>query len=228
MEITAPKNTVGTYQLTITGTSSTPPRTHQITISIQVSPCLIATATYGSELAPQVQFLRNFRDHEIMNTFAGDNFMTAFNAWYYSFSPAVAKYESQTPAARSVAKVALYPLMGILRLSENTFVAFGPASEIGALAAGLLAGALIGLTYLTLPIFCILWPLRRRISATQRTRVVRITLCTLVLLLLGFLISETFALSVLMMLSSAGLILATLIGAALLPALIAAKFKRTS
>jgi streptogramin lyase len=228
MEITAPKNTVGNYQLTVTGSSSTPSRTHQLTISIQVSPCLIATATYGSELAPQVQFLRDFRDQQIMNTFAGSNFMTAFNAWYYSFSPGVAQYESQTPAARSIAKVALYPLMRILRLSKTTFLAFGPVSETGALAAGLLAGALIGITYLALPLFCMLWPLRRRISATANARVMRTTICMLALLLLGFIISEMFALPVLMMVSSAGLVLAALIVGSLLPALIAAEFKRTA
>jgi streptogramin lyase len=226
MEITAPKNTVGNYQLTVTGSSTTPSRTHQLTVSIQVSPCLIATATYGSELAPQVQFLRDFRDQKIMNTFAGSNFMTVFNAWYYSFSPAVAQYETQTPAARSIAKVVLYPLMGILRLSESTFMAFGSASEIGALAAGLLAGTLIGLTYLALPLFCVLWPLRRRISATAKARVVRMTICTFTLLLLGFVISEIFALPVLMMISSASLVLAALVAGSLLPALIAAEFKR--
>jgi len=227
MEITAPKNTVGNYQLTVTGSSSTPSRAHQLTISIQVSPCLIATATYGSELAPQVQFLRDFRDQQIMNTFAGSNFMTVFNAWYYSFSPGVAQYESRSPEARSIAKVALYPLMQILRLSEATFLAFGPVSETGALAAGLLAGALIGLTYLALPLFCILWPLRRRISARAKARVIRTTICVLALFLLGFAMSEVFVFSVLMMVSSAGLVLAALILGSLFPAVIAAEFRRT-
>ena len=226
--ITAPKGTTGNYQLTITGTSSSPSRTHQITLSIQVSPCLIATATYGSALAPQVQFLRDFRDQQIMNTFAGSNFMTAFNAWYYSFSPTVARYESQIPAARSAAKAILYPLIGILRLSEATFVAFGPASEIGALAAGLLAGTLIGLTYLALPLTCILWPLRRRISATGKARVVRAIICMFALLLLGFVISEMLTLPVLMMLSSAGLVLSALAAGCLLPALLATEIKRTA
>jgi streptogramin lyase len=228
VEITAFKNTVGTYQLTVTGSSSTPSRSHQLTILVQVSPCLIATATYGSELAPQVQFLRDFRDQQIMKTFAGSNFMTAFNAWYYSFSPTVAQYESQTPAARSIARVALYPLIGILRLSESTFVAFGPASEIGALAAGLLAGALIGLTYLALPIFGILWPLRRRISSTAKARVFRTTICFLAILLVAFVISELLALPVLMMVASAGLVLTALVVGSLLPALTAVKFKRPS
>ena len=228
IEITAPKNTVGDYQFTVTATATTPSRTHQLTISVRVSPCIIATATYGSELAPQVQFLRNFRDRQIMNTFAGSNFMTAFNAWYYSFSPAVAQYELQTPAARSLARAVLYPLIGILGLSEMTFVAFGSASEFGALAAGLLAGALIGLTYLALPIFCMIWPLRRRISATAKGRTVKIIIFMFALLLVGFTLSEMLVLPAMMMVSSAGLVLAAIAAGSLLPAILAAELKRTT
>ena len=228
MEITAPKNTVGNYQLTVTGTSTNPSRTHHVTISLSVSPCLIATATYGSALAPQVQFLRDFRDRQIMNTFAGSNFMTAFNAWYYSFSPGVAQYESQTPAARTMARIALYPLMAILRLSESTFVAFGSTSEIGALTAGLLAGALLGLTYLALPVFCVLWLVRRRISTTVRRRVIKTAVCIFSALLVAFAISEILTLPVMMMFSSAGLVLTAIAAGSLLPALLASKLKRTT
>jgi peptide/nickel transport system substrate-binding protein len=228
MEITAPKNTVGNYQLTVTGTSTNPSRTHHVTISLSVSPCLIATATYGSALAPQVQFLRDFRDRQIMNTFAGSNFMTVFNAWYYSFSPGVAQYESQTPAARTMARTALYPLIAILRLSESTFTAFGSASEIGALTAGLLAGALLGLTYLALPAFCMLWPIRRRISTTAKRRLVKTTVFMFAILFAAFALSELLTLPVMMMVSSTGLILTAIAAGSLLPALLASKLKRTA
>ena len=35
------------------------------------SGCLIATVAFGSELSPQVQFLRNFRDNRILSTVSG-------------------------------------------------------------------------------------------------------------------------------------------------------------
>ncbi|MEK0352828.1 MAG: CFI-box-CTERM domain-containing protein, partial [Nitrosopumilus sp.] len=38
--------------------------------------CLIATATFGSELAPQVQQLRELRDNTILSTESGTAFMT--------------------------------------------------------------------------------------------------------------------------------------------------------
>jgi hypothetical protein len=64
--------------------------------------CLIATATYGSELAPQVQQLREIRDKELLRTEAGKSFMKKFNDFYYSFSPAIADYERENPIFRGV------------------------------------------------------------------------------------------------------------------------------
>ena len=49
--------------------------------------CLIATATYGSEMALEVQQLRELRDNQLLNTESGSIFMTEFNQIYYSFSP---------------------------------------------------------------------------------------------------------------------------------------------
>jgi len=221
MEITAQKNTVGTYQLTVTGTSTKPSRTHQFVLTVKVSECLIATATYGSELAPQVEFLKNFRDQQITRTFAGTNFMIAFNAWYYSFSPSVAQYENTNPTARSVAKVILYPLIGILRLSSSTFTAVGFAPELAALAAGLLAGSVIGIVYLALPTFAALWLARRRINAKTKGRLIRLLAASFALLLSGFIIAEFLILPVAMMLVSSGLILAALVAGTLIPGLIA-------
>ena len=78
--------------------------------------CLIATATYGSEMAPQVQFLREIRDNTVMSTQSGTAFMTGFNQFYYSFSPAVADYERENPVFKEAVKVTLTPLLTSLTL----------------------------------------------------------------------------------------------------------------
>jgi len=78
--------------------------------------CLIATAAYGSEMAPQVQFLREIRDGKIMATESGTAFMTGFNQFYYSFSPTIADYERQNPAFKEVVKTTLTPLLTSLAL----------------------------------------------------------------------------------------------------------------
>jgi len=94
--------------------------------------CLIATAAFGSELAPQVQFLREIRDNTVLQTEAGTSFMTGFNQFYYSFSPAIADYERENPVFKEVVKLALTPLLTSLTLlqyadidSESEMLGYG-------------------------------------------------------------------------------------------------------
>ena len=69
--------------------------------------CLIATAAFGSEMAPQVQFLREIRDNTVLQTESGSAFMAGFNQFYYSFSPAIADYERENPAFKEAVKITL-------------------------------------------------------------------------------------------------------------------------
>ena len=94
--------------------------------------CLIATATFGSEMAPQVQFLREIRDGTVMSTESGTAFMTGFNQFYYSFSPQIADYERENPVFKEAVKVTLTPLLTSLTLlnyveidSEEEMLGYG-------------------------------------------------------------------------------------------------------
>jgi hypothetical protein len=78
--------------------------------------CLIATAAFGSEMAPQVQFLRELRDNTVLQTQSGTSFMTGFNQFYYSFSPAVADYERGNPVFKEAVKLTLTPLLTSLAI----------------------------------------------------------------------------------------------------------------
>jgi len=78
--------------------------------------CLIATATYGSELAPQVQQLRELRDNSLLQTESGIQFMGMFNDVYYSFSPIIADYERENPVFREMVKIAITPMISSLSL----------------------------------------------------------------------------------------------------------------
>ena len=80
--------------------------------------CLIATAAYGSEMAPQVQYLREIRDNKIMSTESGASFMSGFNEFYYSFSPAIADYERENPVFKEAVKIGLTPLLSSLTLMD--------------------------------------------------------------------------------------------------------------
>jgi len=96
------------------------------------SGCLIATATFGTEMAPQVQFLREIRDNIVLQTESGTSFMAGFNQFYYSFSPAIADYERENPIFKEAVKLALTPLLASLTLlqfadidSESEMLGYG-------------------------------------------------------------------------------------------------------
>ena len=81
--------------------------------------CLIATATYGSELVPQIQQLRELRDNQLLQTKSGSAFMSTFNNIYYSFSPTIADYERENPLFKEAVKLAITPMISTLSLMEN-------------------------------------------------------------------------------------------------------------
>ena len=94
--------------------------------------CLIATATFGTEMAPQVQFLREIRDNIVLQTESGTSFMTTFNHFYYSFSPTIADYERENPVFKESVKLAITPLLASLTLlqfadidSESEMLGYG-------------------------------------------------------------------------------------------------------
>jgi len=81
--------------------------------------CLIATATYGSEMATEVQQLRELRDNQLLQTQSGTQFMGIFNDVYYSFSPIIADYERENPLFKEAVKLAITPMITSLSLMEN-------------------------------------------------------------------------------------------------------------
>ena len=128
--------------------------------------CLIATAAYGSELAPQVQQLRELRDNSLARTDAGQGFMEWFNAAYYSFSPAVADYERENPAFRDMVRLFVTPMISILSTLNHADM----STEAGAILYGSAAIALILLAYVGMPVLALYWlgrAVRRRTGAPR-------------------------------------------------------------
>ncbi|NRA04756.1 MAG: peptidylprolyl isomerase [Nitrosopumilus sp.] len=78
--------------------------------------CLIATATFGSEMAPQVQQLRELRNNSLLSTQSGTAFMVGFNQFYYSFSPIIADLEREHPVFKEAVKIAITPMISSLSL----------------------------------------------------------------------------------------------------------------
>ncbi len=120
--------------------------------------CLIATASYGSELAPQVQMLREVRDNILLGTYSGALFMDGFNSVYYSFSPQVAQMENENPIFKEAVKIFITPI--ISTLSIMTLVNEGSENEViffGVSVIGLIVGI-----YIATPVI-VVWQVRKRI-----------------------------------------------------------------
>lgn len=98
--------------------------------------CLIATATFDSELAPQVQQLRELRDNKLLQTESGKSFMSSFNAFYYSFSPMIADYERENPLFKEMVKIAITPMLSTLSIMT---LSDGSESEVLGLGISVIA-----------------------------------------------------------------------------------------
>ena len=90
--------------------------------------CLIATATFDSELAPQVQSLRELRDNKLTQTKSGSDFVNTFNKFYYSFSPQIADLERENPLFKEAIKISITPL--ISSLSVLNYVDMDSEAEV--------------------------------------------------------------------------------------------------
>ena len=108
--------------------------------------CLIATAAYGTELAPQVQQLRELRDNVVLSTESGTAFMSGFNQLYYTVSPTVADLERENPMFRESVKVMLTPMLSSLSLLNHANIdgeaeMFGYGISLIILNIGMYVGA---------------------------------------------------------------------------------------
>lgn len=190
----------------------------------EASGCLVATAVYGSALAPPVQFLRQFRDEVVSRTFVGQSFMRAFSAWYYSWSPGAAMAIRAHPGLRPLVQALLYPLIYSLHVSTQVYWALCWNPELAVIVMGLVASALMGLAYIA-PLALLLAALGRRPSRSMLKKLLAIWLISIAILL----ISVAAASRALTMLASIASVTLTMILAGLtLPALALAHRRRSS
>lgn len=127
---TKPKFDATVNSFEVLGTVTVPPETPDETTN--GGGCLIATAAYGTETASQIQMLREMRQNILLNTDSGTTFMSAFNQFYYSFSPTVADWERQNPFFKESVRIAISPMLYSLTIlnyadSEQELLGYGIA-----------------------------------------------------------------------------------------------------
>jgi hypothetical protein len=73
--------------------------------------CFIATAAFGSELDPHVQFLRNFRDDVVLKSIFKNTFKWLLRQ-YYKFSPPIARKMKANSLLKNTIKYSIvYPFV---------------------------------------------------------------------------------------------------------------------
>lgn len=86
----------------------------------QTDRCFVATAAYGSEIAPEVGFLRGIRDQILRQTQWGRKWFTSFERYYYRISPPIAEKMEKDPELRSLVRWSIVePLVNYLRLMTS-------------------------------------------------------------------------------------------------------------
>jgi hypothetical protein len=78
--------------------------------------CFIATAAYGSPMAPQVKVLREIRDRFLLTNSLGKSVVN----FYYAFSPKAANFISRHAGLRAMFRVGLLPLVGLSWIALKT------------------------------------------------------------------------------------------------------------
>jgi hypothetical protein len=78
--------------------------------------CFIGTAAYGTETAPELDILRDFRDQVLLENTAGSCFVDA----YYKLSPPVASFIAGNDFIRAIVReVLIEPVVNLLRWSQG-------------------------------------------------------------------------------------------------------------
>jgi len=90
---------------------------YSITANFEVtSRCFIATATYGTPMAEEIQILRKFRDEYLLTSPLGE----ALVEFYYIVSSPMAAFITDYPSLKPIVRAGLMPAVAITSIVVNT------------------------------------------------------------------------------------------------------------
>jgi len=130
--------------------------------------CVIATAAYGSSMAPEVLYMRNVRDQMIASTTSGRILVDAWNGFYYSWSPPVASAIAANEWTQRAFRVLLTPLVGIIHATAAVYSALAWAGDTASILAFATAVILSTTVYVITPALVIKSALKHRRSRGSR------------------------------------------------------------
>jgi hypothetical protein len=136
---------------------------------------VIATAAYGSSMAPEVAYMRYVRDRLIGSTPTGGILVDGFNAFYYSWSPSLARIIAANEILRAAFRVLLLPLVAIVHVAALMFTAAGiitRSPDVASAVSFLSAACMTLTTYAVFPVLSV----AQFIKAIMRKQLTRLTL----------------------------------------------------
>jgi hypothetical protein len=83
-------------------------------------PCFIATATYGTPMAEEVQILRDFRDKYLITNLPGQLFVYL----YYQISPPIAKIIQNNETLKTISRIVLTPIIYSIKYPNIALLLF--------------------------------------------------------------------------------------------------------
>lgn len=169
---------------------------------IGFSDCLIVTATFGSPMATEVQLVRDFRDDTVKRDYLGSRYVTALNAIYYSFSPAVARFIDTNPSVKPAMRIILAPLLAIVLLSKEIYTLLSFSPVIATVVFIIVGGTLVGLAYVLPVMLPALWLAAKRRWQVPATGTLRYLVIVWAGLLAALLAGTVIRIDILAVLSS--------------------------
>jgi len=113
------------------------------------------TAAYGSAMAAEVVYMRYVRDQQMGSTPTGRILRDGWNAFYYLWSPTLARAIASSELLRGLFRVLFAPLLGTVYLAGATFTAISWAGDIASIAAFAVAATLSTATYIIAPVLAL-------------------------------------------------------------------------
>jgi len=114
--------------------------------------CIIATATYGSGLAPEVVYMRHVRDDIIGSNSIGRKLVDGWNTFYYSWSPPIAEQIEDSETLQYTFRIALLPLVGVIHITELVYTSVAQMNaELASVVAFAVASFLSVIVYIVVP-----------------------------------------------------------------------------
>ncbi|MGQ9543934.1 MAG: FxLYD domain-containing protein [Candidatus Bathyarchaeia archaeon] len=114
--------------------------------------CVVATAVYDGESAPEVAYMRYVRDSLIGSSQAGRMMVEWWNTFYYLWSPPIARCIAEHVGLKQLFRVLLEPLTGIVFLAANVYLISSPIDPNLASVVTFIFAAVLSITvYVTMP-----------------------------------------------------------------------------